>query len=340
MSHSGPGTISTLQIIPKVVALEALGLDVERILQQAHLPRARFADPNGRLPSDVEFAFWDAAVAVSGDPAIALRVADHLPIGALGSYEYLLRHALTLAEAFERADRYVRLIDDRARVSLRVSAETAAMRIYREGGYPIPGPEIECLFAMVSRTLKRELPTARFLAMEFTHPAPTDLAIYQRYFGCPTRIECDSYEMHCPAEMLGQAPTRQADQALSRVLEDHAKHLLDAMPALDPFQRAVRAEIRSQLEQGSTSCAHLARALAMSERTLRRRLRDQGTTYQALLDELRSELAQNYVAHSRDPFEVIAERLAFADPSAFFRAFRRWTGTTPAQFREHARPRG
>jgi AraC-like DNA-binding protein len=339
MSHSGPGTISTLQIFPKVVALEALGLDVERILRLAHLPRARFADPNGRLPSDVEFAFWDAAVAVSGDPAIALRVADHIPIGAHGSYEYLLRHAGTLAEAFERADRYVRLIDDLARVSVRVSAETAAMRIYREGGYPASGSEVECLFAVVSRTLKRELPGARFLAMEFTHPAPTDPAIYQRYFGCPTRFECDAYEMHFPAEMLGQPPTRQADQALSRVLEDHARHLLDAMPALDPFQSAVRAEILSQLAQGSTGCANLARALAMSERTLRRRLHDQGTTYQALLDGLRSELAQNYVAHSRDPFEVIAQRLAFADPSAFFRAFRRWTGTTPAQFREQARPR-
>jgi hypothetical protein len=92
MPHSVPGTISTLNIIPKVAALEALGLDVERILQRADLPRPRFADPNGRLPADVEFAFWDAAVAVSGDPAIALRVADHMPIGALGSYEYLLRH--------------------------------------------------------------------------------------------------------------------------------------------------------------------------------------------------------------------------------------------------------
>ena len=299
MSHSGPGTISTLQIIPKVVALEALGLDVERILEQARLPRARFADPNARLPSDVEFAFWDAVVAVSGDPAIALRVADHIPIGGLGSYEYLLRDAGTLAEAFERADRYVRLIDDLARVSVHVWAGTAAMRVYREGGYPTSGSEIECLFAMLSRTLKHELPGARFLGMEFTHPAPTDPAVYQRYFECPTRFECDAYEMHFPAEMLAAPPTRQADQALSRVLEDHARHLLDAMPVLDPFQGAVRAEIRSQLEQGSTGCAALARALAMSERTLRRRLHDQGTTYHALLDQLRSELARNYVAHSR-----------------------------------------
>jgi AraC-like DNA-binding protein len=335
--HPGPGTISTLQIIPKVEALEALGVDVERILQLCDLPRPRFGDRNGRLPSDVEFAFWDAAVAVSGDPAIALRVADHMPTGALGSYEYLLRHAGTLAEAFERADRYVRLIDDLTRVSVRVSAEAAAMRIYREGGYPSSGPEIECLFAMVSNTLKREIPGARFLAMEFTHPAPTDPAIYESYFGCPVRFECDAYEMHFPAEMLAQAPTRQADQALSQVLEDHARHLLEAMPPRDPFQGVVRAEILSQLERGSTGCSNLARALAMSERTLRRRLHDQGTTYQALLDQLRSELARNYVAHSRDPFEAIAHRLAFADPSAFFRAFRRWTGTTPAQFREHAR---
>src|SRR5690348_3336821 len=125
MSHPSAGTISNLQISPKVAAFDALGLETERILALAGLPRARFADPDGRLPVEAEFALWEAAIAVTGDPALGLRVAQHMPMGAFGGYEYLLRNSESLQQAFERADRYIRLIDDLARIHVQVQGDMA-----------------------------------------------------------------------------------------------------------------------------------------------------------------------------------------------------------------------
>lgn len=339
MPPSIPGTISTLQIAPKVAAFDALGLDTERILGLAQLPRERFADADARLPAETEFALWEAAIAVTGDPALGLRVAQHMRTGAFGGYEYLLRNSASLQQAFERADRYMRLIDDLARITVEVRGELVTTRLFRMGGHAAPPADVECLFAFIAGVLKAELPAARLSAVHFAHRAATALAPYEQHFECPVRFEQPAYELLFPASMLALAPTRRADPELGRVLEEHAKLLLSKMPELDPFLQAARSEMLQQLRQERLTPSNLARALHLSERTLRRRLQAHGTGYQPLLDSLRAELAQQYVAQTREPFDVIAGKLAFADASAFFRAFKRWTGTTPAQFRARSEAR-
>jgi AraC-like DNA-binding protein len=99
----------------------------------------------------------------------------------------------------------------------------------------------------------------------------------------------------------------------------------------------VRLQLCAQLEGSQAGAAPLARALGMSERTLRRRLQDHATSYQQLLDDVRSEQARTWIEQSDDTLEAIAGRLGFADTSSFFHAFKRWTGTTPAQFRRRQR---
>lgn len=340
MSHPIPGTISNLQILPKVAAFDALGLDTERILGLAGLPRERFADPDGRMPVEAEFALWNAAIEVTGDPALGLRVAQRMRLGAFGGYEYLLRNSATLREAFERADRYMRLIDDLARVDVQVAGDAAWMRLYRSGAHTAPPPDVECLFALIVGVLRAELPGCEFRAVHFAHAAAAPNALYVQHFGCPVLFSQPAYELHFAADMLALAPTRRADPQLGRVLEEHAKVMLSKLPELDPFPQAVRAQMRKQLAEGTLAAGSVARALHMSERTLRRKLSAHGTSYQDMLDALRAQLAQDYVAHGRESFDAIAGRLAFADASAFFRAFKRWTSTTPAQFRERARKGG
>jgi AraC-like DNA-binding protein len=124
-----------------------------------------------------------------------------------------------------------------------------------------------------------------------------------------------------------------ADPALALVLEEHMQRLLEGLPTQDPFVHRTCGELLQALQRGAASLEVLADALHVSPRTLRRRLEEHGTSYKTLLDELRRELAFHYVGRSGEPTDAIAARLGFTEPSTFYRAFKRWSGTTPALYR-------
>jgi AraC-like DNA-binding protein len=326
-------TLSMLNVAWALPVLEALGIDVDRVLALAGLSRERVADPHGRVPLDTYFRWWEAALGVSGDPALGLRVGSMWRIGGLGSFEYLLRNSDSLSQVVERANEFMRLVDDTGVLELRRAGDLAVLRSYRKGGHVRTPPETHSLFSALLAVMRSEYPAARLSSVRFAHAAPTDPAVFARHFGCPVRFDQPHDEMSFPADFLERGPSR-ADGTLARVLEEHARHLLAQLPDEDPLMQSVRSELLKLVDAGKPSQGALAKAMRMSERTLRRRLEAEGTSYNALLDGLRSDLAQRYVKQTREGFETIAAKLAFADASTFFRAFKRWTGMTPAQFRE------
>jgi AraC-like DNA-binding protein len=327
------GSIATLVFRQLLDTLADLGVDRDRVLGLAGLSRDRLDEPSGRLPAEVSFAFWDAAIAVSGDPAIGLRVGAHVPVGALGSYEYLLRNSETVRKIVDRADRYMKLVDDTCHLELVERDGLVALKMVRTGGYVFPRSDVEALFAAVREVVRRELQQDHPVAVELAYPPPTDPAIYAAHFGCPVAFDSESHALWFPAAIL-HTRARHADPQLGCVLEQHTEHLLAQLPDDDPFVLDVRGKIVDAIKRGRRPTpAMLAKAMHTSQRSLRRRLAEQRTSYQLLLGEVRAELARHYVAQTRTTFDSIAERLSFADASAFYRAFKRWTGTTPAEFR-------
>jgi AraC-like DNA-binding protein len=121
-------------------------------------------------------------------------------------------------------------------------------------------------------------------------------------------------------------------------MEDHAHRQLAEVPTGDPFLHTVRSNLLAQLREGAPQLAKLTRQLHTTERTLRRRLQAAGTGYQQLLDEVRSQLAQEYMAQPDQDATTVAAHLGFTDPSTFYRAFKRWTGQTPAQYQRDRAP--
>jgi AraC-like DNA-binding protein len=326
-----PGTISTLQLQPLVRALEVIGIEPARVFGRVGLSLDLIADSSARVGAGVEFDVWDALEEVSGDPCIGLRIADTVKPGALGAYEYLLRNSTSLRAAIELANRYERVVDDLARVALIENGALAAFRLWRLGDYPLPVQGIECVFTVIVRIVT-ELFLGKPTEVRFAHALAGSLEERTRRFGCPVRFDQPFHEIVFEASVLDR-PIVAADPRLGEVLEEHVQRLMAALPTEDAFLQRVRTSLAELLAAGSASLETLAGALHLSERTLRRRLDEQGTSYKQLLDELRKELALYYVGRTDQSLEQVAARLGFTEPSTFYRAFKRWEGTTPAAYR-------
>jgi AraC-like DNA-binding protein len=328
-----PGTISMLQVQPLVLALPQLGLDPERVFGQLGLSLKDIADPNGRIAAGIEFDIWDAVQAAYGQPCVGLHIADLVKAGALGAYGYLLRNSTTLRAAIDHANRYERVVDDLSRVSLIEDGATAMLRLWRVGDYPHPPQGIECTFAVIVKLIADELPSPAFAReVRFAHRMTGPLEERTKRFRCPVRFEQPHHEIEIDAALL-DLPVRSADPHLGEVLEDHVRIMLAALPTEDPLILRARTALAESLAGGVASLEALADTLHMSERTLRRRLDEHGTSYKQLLDELRQQLARYYVARTDQSLEQVASRLGFTEPSTFYRAFKRWEGTTPAAYR-------
>jgi AraC-like DNA-binding protein len=325
--------MSTLNVIPVLDALERLGIDSARVLALAGMTVAEIRAPDGRVPATFEFAFWDAIVEHTQDRMIGLRLAEHIQVGALGGYEYLVRNSQTIRAAIDQAAKFERVLDDLTRVRIIESEQEAAIRHYREGGWPHSGYGSECLFGAMVRLGKMIAPDEPVLGVRFAHAANGDLQVYRAFFGCPVTFDASYNEIVIRRDALDR-PVPTADPVLSRVLEEHMTHVLGRLPTEDALVQRARRLLGDALQhQTDISLEQLARTMHMSERTLRRRLEDHGTSYKNLLDELRRELACHYVARTQQSFEETGARLGFADISAFYRAFKRWTSTTPAAYR-------
>jgi AraC-like DNA-binding protein len=316
-------------------AYERLGLDGEALLKAAGLTRDEVLDPDRRLPAAHADALFAAAYARADDPDLALHAAEALPFGAYRVVDFLCAYSATVAEAYRRIAAYFALVDVRARLEVRDSPPCLVMRAAT--GQPIPQPAQEYTFAALIRRMAVCIgEDFRPTAVELAFDAPPDASEHQRVLGAPVRFGAPEPRILFD-EATFHAPIPDANPALASVLEDHARRLCDELPPGDDLPSRVRAAVAEEPDSGAATVKSVAKRLAMSERTLSRRLKELDLTFGQLKAESRFGLART---HLRDPSLSIAEvgwLLGFADQSAFTRAFRRWSGKPPGEFRREGR---
>jgi AraC-like DNA-binding protein len=168
--------------------------------------------------------------------------------------------------------------------------------------------------------------------VSFRHSPPADLSEHRRLFRAPIRFNRPVNGVVLRRALL-DAPLVKADPGLCGVLERHVRELVERMPKATALSDRVRELVASELSTGGASAATVARKLHMSRRTLQRQLGADGTTFRALFDMLRRDLAMHYLGERKIAIAEVAFLLGFSEASAFYRAFNRWYGTTPTAYR-------
>lgn len=311
----------------------AQGVQPAALLPAAGLTSADVGDPDGRLAQDSNVRLWNEAGRLTGDPCFGLHLAEHADVGAFGGLGFAVRSSSTLGDGYRRAARYLRLMHTGVRLHIEEDADTVRLWIEPPGAAPPPHHAIEFFVAVLARMGQIGLGTT-FAPREafFTHPAPAVQTEHLRLLGPRVRFGQPRSGL-----LLDRAqwslPQVQAEPLLCEVLDRHLQDLTDRLPEAEHFLERVRRCLASELQHGEPALERVAERLHMSPRTLQRRLQQEGHTLNEVLCSLRADLAVRYLSEQRESISEIAFLLGFSEVSTFHRAFKRWTGVTPAAYR-------
>lgn len=312
-------------------ALDEVGIDRED---------ARRAD--AWFPRDAIYRLWERLAELTHDPAFGIHVAEAQVADPStgGVVEYAARNAPTLADAYARVERYARLVLDGADYRFEW-AEDSGVLSYALPDDPRGPPRIPVEWAVALWVVKgRALVGVDFAPVEvsFPHARSVDTAELDRVLRCPLQFGAERTRVVLARRDL-ERPVVGADRGLSEVLDRYAEDLLAKIPSQTSIHDRVRHYlVRALSSGGDPSLPAIADALHVSARTLQRRLHDEGVSHRDLVDEIRRDFALRFVENAEMSIGEMTFLLGFSEPSAFLRAFRRWTGSTPGKVRaEHTR---
>ncbi len=288
--------------------------------------------PNSRLSLDEWAQLLNMVAARDPSPALGLRIGACVAPKHVGVLGYLALSCHTAAEAPMRYARYQRLVYDGNPGSMIADGDALEMQWGVERG--APGQLVDetaiALFTTYTRYLVEEQLQPSLVT--FVNPPPADIRPYEAFFGCPVRFSDSVTRVRFPLSYM-TLPLRQSDPVLLDLLSQQAEALLAALPTADSFYDRLRSAIVRAVHNGSPDLPAVAGMMAMSTRTLQRRLNDKGLEFNLVLDKIRSELAQRYLTDKQLTFTDIALLLGYSEQSAFTRAFKRWYGVTPRDFK-------
>lgn len=293
-------------------------------------------DSEGRLAFDAYAQLWHVASARSGDPDFGLTVAEQtLDESAFGVVGFAARSAPTLRDALDIAVRYSPVLNETSRTQLSDDGHVASVR---DG--PLdptrPWPRHKAEYVMAAYVLLTRAWTGIEedpLQVSFQHGAPAQLQTHHRIFGSAELcFGAAQNELRFPSRWQ-RLPLIQQEPRLQELLERRASDLAGALAQPEDLLATLRAAVVDLLPGGTPRIESAAASIGVGHRTLQRRLKEHGTSFRALVDDMRRDRSRVLLADSTLSIAEVATRLGFGEPTAFRRAHRRWTGLGPRQFR-------
>lgn len=290
-----------------------------------------------RLPVAALLELMRGAILLTGDEDLGLKAAQKIERGDMGALEYAAASADTGKRAMEITARYLVLVNDALRFSMTIEQDRAVVELHSVVPLSRAAVDFQSAAFVRATTFVMGIPAPEVDGEAwFEHAAPANLEVYTKAFpGLRLRFGMPFNGFAFDATALA-APLPSADPKLHQLIREHADGLLRRMGTAGSFAHAVRDLLIKELPGGNPNALRIASLMNTSPRTLSRRLADEGTTFKDLLDELRHNLALFYVGMTSHGFSAVALLLGYTDAAAFHRAFKRWTGHTPGEYRREA----
>ena len=311
------------------------GIDVGKLLAEAGIPTNLFDNlfdnRDERLSFTQGIAFFEQLVRRSRDRAFHVHVAEQRGRIGFDLYGHMQDTCTTLGESMRAMARYYRLLID---VPMELLGDENVTRVRVTVPTALVVTAIEFTYVrFVCRS--RERSGMHWVPREVTFqgPPPPYLDELQRIFDSPVRYDHWSCDLVFDRS-LEDLPFHPVELQVRDFLSSYADDMLARLPPVDSFIGMVRRIISDMLPEKVPDLRHLAQRLHMSVRTLQRRLRESSTSHQQLVDQTRHDLALGYLAKPRATITETAFVLGFSDLAGFYRAFKRWTGMTPSQYRD------
>ena len=317
-------------------ALRTYGCDPEPLFAEAGIDRKVSFDPNVRIPITRVQALWKLSIEATGDPCFGLTAAEQFQPAALHGLGFAWLASDTLRDALGRLVRFSRLLNTFFKVYLDDCENTVDLVFLGPERWPnfvhAAGDMLMANFLrMCQIAVGEHIVPVRVILQR---PTPPCADRFNTFFAAPIEYGAPDNRLCFEPHLVNQ-PLMTNNPELARI-NDQA--VIDYLAKFDSsnISMRVRASIIEQLPSGTPKQTFIADELHMSLRNLQRKLKDEETTFKVLLENTRRELAIQYVREARRPVFEIAYLLGFSEPGNFSRAFRRWTGCSPAEFLEVA----
>lgn len=343
---------SSIDLVRGIKArLAARGLDMEALSKQAGLDEAECMADDALTLADKVSRLWELVTQISGDPLIGLKAALPEPLDRSGLMGHIMRASADVKTAIENLVRYTPLVSPTVHSTIEQAGGRTSVTLHLPGGQRrVPLQHYDFVWCLVLRTLRTagDCEGLHPVRVTYAFPEPEESRAYADAYGCEVRFGMPENTMEfIDADLTAPISTENpmaADWAL-RMLAELAQAQrnwtirmlakIEKAPRQEPrFSARVQGLLTSMLASGEPLREEVAKQLMMSERTLQRRLAEEGTNFTQLVDDTRREMAHQYLSKGEVSLKKLSFQLGFSDPSAFCRACRRWFGRSPKELQQ------
>lgn len=315
-------------------ALDANGHDSKALFAEAGIDLSTTLDPRNRIPADRMTVVYDLIEKITDEPAFGVRIAHYVHPTTFHALGYSLFASRTMESFCLRLVRYFRLVTTNALVEFEQTQHES--RLYMSPAIDkdsfIPQDAWLATVLKIARDIYRPDFKPQRVCLRRPDPGEAPAREFSDFFGAPVHFSCERNKLvFDTADMRIQLPAANAE--LARQNDGVVMSLLAQMDKSDILTQ-VRASFVELLPSGECSKDKVADRLNMSERTLQNKLSERDTTYRDLLNEIRQELAEQYMSQGVHSVSEVAYLVGFSEISSFSRAFRAWTGQSPSDFRK------
>lgn len=318
-------------------AMLKMGLDVDTVFSRLGITAELLSDRHVRTPHAAQVLFWRVLEEVSGDRDIGLHLGENMPVYKGQVLQYLFLSSPTFGDGLERALNYQRLLSDASQATAGLDGDQAYVHVDSSSDETGSLRHLnECLTLGLIHFF-RYVTDGEFHPAEicFSHETPAGTEEHARLFACPVRFGQQDNRIVFSRQLL-DLPSSHAEPELLQLHEKAASEQIARLERQDIVSQVYRifGEI---LETAQVSLEEVADRLDIKARTLRSRLAEAGTNFNQLLADYRCNLAKRLLAGTDESIDEIVYLTGFSEPSTFYRAFKRWTGQTPVEYRNARR---